>query len=179
MALVQGNDTLLDVSELDLEIVARLASNCVYSLVNHSKKAVQVFGSTNGLAHLARILVEIKTSGEYKEMLEDLSKLEVVILETNPSNIKVAIHCWMEKYLQEGYRLYKDTSPIRLTLETRVENIRGKLRYCLYAVGKRSYRKLLGVFDKKRDLLEFSNANYKGDRISTLVVHESVELFTR
>jgi hypothetical protein len=136
---------------------------------------VQVFGSTNTVKHLGGILEEIKTSGEYRNLLEDILEIDFVILETNvlKKDLRICIALWISKYKDYGYTLYKDISDTKLTLETRLEFFVGRPRYCLYAVGVGSYEKLLGIFKWKRDLKKFLNANYEGDRISTLVVHSS------
>ena len=179
MTMKQQRDHLLDIQNIDLETLVALSGSLVYALVNESGKLVQVFGSTNGLKHLGGILDEIKTSGEYKDMRKDLPNLVLKILETNPEHMKTAIGLWVDKYESFGYAMYKDRSPMRLSLETRLVFVRGKLRYCLYVVGRKSYEKLVGVFDRKKDLEQFKNASYKGDRISTVVVHSSTGLYKK
>lgn len=169
-------DHLIDIQSLSLETLANLSGNLVYCLENASDRLVQVFGSTNGLKHLGGILEEIKTSGEYKTMKKDLPVLVLRVLETNPESMKIAVAIWMDKYKTMGYTMYKDCSPIRLSLETRIETFDRKLCYCLYLVGRGSYKKLVGVFGKKKDLVAFRDANYPGDRISEVVVHCSVSL---
>jgi len=179
MTMKHEADHLLDLSKLPLETLVTLSGSFVYALENDSGKLVQVFGSANALKHLGGILDEIKTSGEYKTMKEDLPHLVLRILETNPKDMKISISLWIKRYKSIGYTMYKDCSPIVLSLETRVETVDGKLCYCLYIAGRKSYRKLIGVFKKKRDLDAFKNANYKGDRISTVVVHSSARLRNR
>lgn len=168
-------DHLLDSSLYNLETLMSLTGSSVYALVHRSKKMVQVYGSSTTLSHLGHLLEEIKASGEYSTMLADIQNLSLVILETNiPSkDIKLTISNWISKYKDNGFVLYKDISPMRLVLETRLEYRAGRLHYFLYAVGQGTYRKLLGIFERKKELKEFMNANYKGDRISSLVVHES------
>lgn len=176
MTMTQKLDHLLDINDLDLETLSTLTGSFVYALENASGKLVQVFGSTNTLRHLGGILEEIKTSGEYKTMKEDLHDLVFRVLETNPKNMKISISLWIKRYKDVGYTMYKDCSPISLSLETRVERVDGRLCYCLYIVGRKSYKKLIGIFKKKKHLEEFKNASYKGDRISTVVVHSSARL---
>jgi hypothetical protein len=169
------SDHLLDSSLINLETLMSLSSSFVYALVNDSRKMVQVYGSVNMLVHLGHLLEEIRASGEYSTMLEDIQNLKIVLLETNvPSkDIKLTISNWISKYKDSGWILYKDISPMRLVLETRLEYRAGRLHYFLYAVGQGKYRLLLGVFEKKKDLKSFCHANYPGDRISHVVVHES------
>jgi hypothetical protein len=176
---LQKLDHLLDIQGLSLETLSQMSTSLVYCLVNESQMLAQVFGSTNALMHLGRILDEIKTSGEYKTMKNDLRNLKLVVLETSPESMKISIALWIAKYKSMGYTMYKDVSPIKLSLETRVEYLKGRLRYCLYLVGQGSYNKLVGVFDKKKHLIEFKNAYYEGDRISTVVVHSSTRLYNK
>lgn len=168
-------DHLLDSSLYNLETLMSLSSSSVYALVNKDRKKVQVYGSGNVLVHLGHLLEEIRASGEYSTMLEDIQDLQLVILETNVpiKDIKLTISNWISKYREDGFVLYKDISPMRLVLETRLEYRAGRLHYFLYAIGKGKYRKLLGVFEKKKSLKEFCHANYPGDRISKVIVHES------
>lgn len=166
---------LLESPCIALETLLKVSGSSVYALVHRSKSMVQVFGSTNTVKHLGGILEEIKTSGEYRNLLEDVSEIDFVILETNvlKEDLRICIANWISKYKKKGYTMYKEISDSRLVLETRIEFYAGKPKYYLYAVGTGSYEKLLGIFKWKKDLKEFMNANYEGDRISTLVVHSS------
>jgi hypothetical protein len=182
MTMNQKLGHLLDSPSIPIETLLYLSGSSVYAFRHRSKKLVQVFGSTNVLSHLGRTMDEIKTSVEYKNLLDDLSEIDFVILETSipKSEMKVSISKWIEKYKDDGYVLYKDISPIKLVLETRIEQRGYAIRYCIYAVSSTgSYRKLLGSFKYKRQMKEFLNANYKGDRISSLVVHESASTWER
>jgi hypothetical protein len=175
MMMKQKLDQVLDSSCIDLETMILLSGSSVYALVNDSRKKVQVYGSGNVLVHLGHLLEEIRASGEYSTMLEDIQNLQIVLLETNVpmKDIKLTISNWISKYKEDGFVLYKDISPMRLVLETRLEYRAGRLHYFLYAIGQGSYRRLLGVFEKKKSLKEFVHANYKEGRITSVVVHES------
>ncbi len=179
MTMKQELDHLLDIQELSLETLTELSGSLVYCLENSSDRLVQVFGSTNALKHLGGILEEIKTSGEYKTMKKDMTKLKVKVLETSPKSMKISIAIWMDKYKAMGYTMYKDCSPISLSLETRVETMNRKLCYCLYLVGRGSYEKLVGVFEKKRELEAFKDASYPDNRILDVIVHPRTSLYKK
>jgi hypothetical protein len=119
---------------------------------------------------------EIRASGEYKEMLQDISQLELVVLETciEEKDLKLRLANWISKYEQKKYVLYKDIAPLRYVLETTVEYKAGRLCYCLYLVNKKRHRVLVGVFEKKKQLTSFVKSAYPSERVSAVVFHESV-----
>lgn len=169
-------DHLIDIPTLDLETLVQLTTSSVYALCNTSDKRIQIYGSSTTLVHLGRILEEVKTSGEYKLLKDDLSKVKLVILETNISSesIRLKIGNWIREYKKRGYSLYKDIAPLKYKLDFNLEYKAGRLRYCLYLVNQGSDRKLVGIFDKKKDMKEFMSVHYRGNIVSEIVVHESV-----
>ena len=162
---------------LDLETLYSMSgTSCVYGLVHKSKKKIQLYATKSLLTHLGRIMDEIRASGEYKEMLQDISQLELVVLETciEEKDLKLRLANWISKYEQKKYVLYKDIAPLRYVLETTVEYKAGRLCYCLYLVNKKRHRVLVGVFEKKKQLTSFVKSAYPGKRVSAVVFHESV-----
>lgn len=164
---------VLDRSCIKLETLFQLSVSSVYCLVRRDTRMVQVYGSVNTMSHLGRTLEEIRTSGEYKNLLEDLSQIDFCILETiaDQKDLKIAIGSWIDKFKESGYTLYKDCSPIRLRLETTLEHRDGRLTYCLYVVSTRSYRKLVGVFVREKDMRKFKDEHYKDNKVRKVIVH--------
>lgn len=176
MSKKHKRDHLVEVLGITLEKLVELSGSSVYALVCHSKKRLQVYGSVTTLVHLGRILEEIKLSGEYTELREDLSQIQLEILETNVSkeDMRLRISNWVHEFEGKGYSLYKDIAPLKYVLETILEYKGGTLCYCLYAKNSKKHRKLLGIFSRKKQLNEFVRSNYSNERVSALVVHESV-----
>ncbi len=168
---------LMSKLKLDLETLLQMSStSCVYGLVNRSKKRIQIYSTRSLLTHLGRIMSEIAVSGEYKEMLQDMSDIELVILETNieDNDLKLKLANWVDEYERKRYTFYKDIAPLRYTLETTVEYKSGRLSYCLYLVNRKRHRVLVGVFLKKQQLTSFVKSAYPSKRVSAVVYHESV-----
>lgn len=174
MGKKQKVDQLKDVHAVDLETLLKFTGSVVFALRNRFKKRVQVYGSSTGLAHLGRLLEEIKISGEYTELRQDLEELEVVILETNVEDVKLKIVHYTKQYEDLGYALYRDIAPVKYVLETTIEYKASKMYYCLYAVNRKRKRCLLGTFTKKKQLTSFMKEHYPSGRVSALVYDSSV-----
>lgn len=169
-------DQLIEGHCVSLETLNGLCISSVFALKHRSKKRIQVYGSSNTILHLGRLLEGIRTSGEYSELRNEIQDIEVVILETNVSSndLRLKISNWIYEFECKGYMLYKDISPLKYVLETALEYNAGRLCYCLYVKNKGNDRKLVGVFEKKADLKQFVKEKYKERRISAIVYHESV-----
>lgn len=168
---------LMSKLKLDLEtLLAMSGTVCVYAFVNKSKKRIQVYTTKSLLTHLGRTVSEIAMSGEYVELRQDMSDVEVIILETGiqENEMKLKLANWIDKYERNRYKLYKDIAPLRYVLETTVEYKAGRLCYCLYLRNRRRDRVLVGVFDKKKQLTSFVKSAYPSKRVSAIVYHESV-----
>lgn len=168
---------LMSKLKLDLETMLQMAgTSCVYGLVNKSKKRIQIYATKSLLTHLGRIVSEIAVSGEYNEMIHDMSDIELIILETNieDNDLRLKLANWVDEYERKRYTFYKDIAPLRYTLETTVEYKAGRLCYCLYLVNRKRHRVLVGVFEKKKQLTSFVKSAYPSKRVSAIVFHESV-----
>lgn len=168
---------LMSKLKLDLETLVDMSgTSCVYGLVNRSKKRIQIYATKSLLTHLARIMSEITTSGEYYEMIQDMSDIELVILETDieDNSLRLKHANWIDEYERKRYTFYKDIAPLKYTLETTVEYKSGRLSYCLYLVNKKRSKILVGVFQKKQQLTSFVKSAYPSKRVSAVIYHESV-----
>jgi hypothetical protein len=178
MSKKQKVDQLVDVFKIDLETLLRLSRPCVYALKHRLEKRIQIFGSMNALVHLGRVLEDVKASGEYTKLRDDLKDVQLVILETDlvQEDLRLSTSNWIYKYECMGYVLYKDIAPLKYILETTLEYKAGRLCYFLYAKSNPKSRILLGIFDKKKHLMSFKREHYPGKRISALIVHESASI---
>lgn len=176
MSRKQKLDHLLEVSAISLETLSKLSGNSVFALKHRFKKRIQVYGSVSTLLSLGRLILEINASGEYSELLADIQNVDLVILEENvpDGDMRLKVSNWVYEFECLGYILYKDLSPLKYVLETVLEYKNGRLCYCLYVKNQGKDRKLVGVFDKKKQLTEFIKGSYKEKRVSAIVYHPSV-----
>ncbi len=176
MGRKQKLDQLLNSNYMSLETVRKLSGGSVYALKSRFKDRVQVYGTKNTWTHLGRLIEEIQNSGEYIELKNEIQDIDIVLLETDieVSNLKVRTTYWIDKYKAMGFTFYKDLNPTRYVLETSIEHKAGRMCYCLYLKNKGNDRKLIGIFDRKKQLTSFVKEHYRDGRVSAIVYHESV-----
>ena len=166
---------LIKVLNLNLETLFNLKGNFVYAFLNSENKRIQIFSCKQFLQHLSKAISEINTSGEYSELKNDLNKIKICILETNfNDSLRLRQSHWIDVYRNKGYKLYKDITPVKYSIETAVEMIGGKLRYILYLKNLRHDRIKVGIFSKKKELKSFIETHYKHG-VTAVVYHESIK----
>ncbi len=156
-------------------MMSKYSQSCIYALVHRSERRLQIFGSINMLVHLGKLLEEIKTSGEYTKLMEDLNEIDIVILETSVSSkdMKLKIGNYVSKYKNDGYVMYKEITTFRYYLETTIESRDRKIVYCLY-VRNRNDITLVGIFNKKNLMEDFIRKSYPNNHIDNIVLHDSI-----
>ena len=175
MNRIQDKAILLDSKYFTLETLLNIETNVVYCFLNVDSKRVQVYGTKCIIQHLGRILDEIKTSGEYSVLRDDMKNTEIVILESNilETDLKLKVAYWVDWYQSRGYRLFKELSPIRYKLDRVVEFEGRKLMYYLYARNKRD-SVLLGRFRKRREMEDFISDSYPDGKVFKFLYHSSI-----
>jgi hypothetical protein len=182
MNQIQKSNDVLSVGILELGKLMDLPEHCIYAFRNPKTKLIQIFGTACMLGHIMRILPEIKISGEWKALKDDLENIELCILETNvdPIDRRLRQAFWINKYRYElCYELYKDVAPIRFRTDIQMEYQYGKLCYFVYLMNTRKDRRLIGIFSTKKEMMVFLDTHYPRGVVSKIIFHESTSRCAR
>ncbi len=152
-----------------------LPREAVYCLVNDSSKRIQIYSTSNLVAHLSRLTQEV---GNYnnKELLKDLENLEFRILETefpHEDSRSLKFKQLVEKYKKLGYEFYNDLNVASYRLKESFQYRDYKPYYVVGSKGTKSI--LIGVFSKYREARSFQAQYYPEGTIPKIVVAENEE----
>lgn len=159
---------------MDMVDLMMLRQGGVYCLVNEGEKMVQVFASRNMMDSLNHVMKKM-VSREYGELGNHVNDvhLSILQLDSNEENLKVLHGVWVDKYRNNGYKLYKEGNYVSYKVKHGPGIIGNKMRYLVYLEKSRKTRIVLGVFDTKEEAMLWSNKAYPNDIITTLVFCEN------
>jgi hypothetical protein len=176
---IQKSDVVTNVGLLDMNLndLLALPECCVYALVNEVDRKCQVFSTSSLLKHLGGLIDDIRISGEWQSIQGDIQKVQVRILEVlkDEKNMRFHQSQWIKRLNEEGYKNYKDISPVSYKVDIVLGFRHGNLQYMVYLMNKRKDRKLIGLFTKKKEMNEFLHSHYPNGVVTSIITHSSVK----
>lgn len=168
---------LMYYDDISINGLLALPDVCVYALINEVDRRCQVFSTTSLNSHLGSLMKDIKVSGEWSVMKDDISKLRLCILETltDKRELKIRQSYWIESFNKKEYKNYKDLSPVSYKVDIELAYRHGKLCYFVYLKNTRKDRILVGLFRLKASMDEFLNQSYPNGVIQKIIRHSSVD----
>lgn len=175
----QNSNEVIEVVDMSLETLLSLPGNCVYVFENENKKHIQIYSSKNMVSHLLETCKEIQLSGEYSQLRNEMKEVKIKILETNlePNQLRIRQSYWIDLYRDKGYKLYKEISPIKYTIDVEFGYQYGRIHFFVYLKNTRKDTKLIGVFPNKTSMEKWMRKHYPGKKVSNIVIHESVQVY--
>lgn len=153
------------------QILLNLPKRAIWAFINDTDRKIWVSHSRNVLRAFMHNLALIKNNLHQDTGLNvDQSKIRFLILEDCEESVPkedeflLREAYWMEDYKKQGYTLYRDRTPLELTL--RIESDRLFEEYKLVIVAKlidrNDKQRIVGVFDKESEALVWTKKFYPG-----------------
>lgn len=128
------------------------SDRAVFAIINEIDKRVYVSYSSRLHQRLGIITSEILAGDwKYPQMIEDSSKLNVLILEQR--DCKVFVKFFIGQYKKLGYSIYNDSEKIPLEYKFKMEYTNRNI--LVLAVNKRNEKEVLGTFKMFEDAQNF------------------------
>ena len=141
--------------------LANLPESCIFSLFNRNKMKGQIFLCKNGLLRIPQIINDLRTNQHsIKELCQDISSLELIILETHPDYELLRLHMqyWGDYLEESGITPYKKHTYLRYKARISVGyDYDAKRRVFVEMVNRRNESFVVGVFHKMHEAKEFKH----------------------
>jgi hypothetical protein len=147
----------MDITQLILNLFT-LPKTAVFAFINDFDKRVYVSYSTTFKTRLMGIIEQISTRRwKYKGMINELSKLKVVILDKNlpEHELKLFTKYHRDYYRNLGYRFYnsKEKVPLQYSFTIRFTDKRNSI--CVVALTTRREPTIIGWFETLEEAQSF------------------------
>lgn len=147
----------MDITNLILNLFT-LPKTAVFAFINDSDKRVYVSYSSTFKMRLMTIIDQIATRRwKYKGMINELSKLRLVVLDRNQPEheLKLFTKYHRDYYRNQGYRFYnsKERVPLQYSFTIRFSDRRNAI--CVVALTTRREPTIIGWFETLEEAKEF------------------------
>lgn len=158
---------------MNLQQLQELSVSGVWGFVNHTDRCIFITHSNNILTSVSRNISQIEDKTHTcRRLLQDKSKLELVILDTNLSSKdrRIRVGDWMTYYRFNGYSLYRDSTVV--SYKIRVVITKEYLIHVLL-VNKRNDKIVIGVFNKMELANNFIQSTYPNNKVHKVIYSEN------